>query len=102
MPIRRKGMAQWWMPVIMIALALAIAAMYIDADLATIATFVPYGALAVLAAHVFLLWRQFKQLHNERLPKESTKGLLTLMINRIISLRRFRTPPPRVKPGDEI
>ncbi len=98
----RTGMAQWWMPVIMISLALALAAMYLSPQLALIATFVPYVALAALAVHIFLLWRQFKQLHAERLPKEPVKGLLVYLINRIISLRRFRTPPPRVKPGDEI
>jgi hypothetical protein len=98
----RKGMAQWWMPVIMIALALALAAMYLSTDLAVVATFVPYIALALLAVHIFLLWRQFKKLHQQRLPKETTKGLLIYLINRIISLRRFRVPPPRVKPGDEI
>lgn len=98
----RKGIAQWWMPVIMISLALALAAMYLSADLAIVATFVPYVALVLLALHVTVLWQQFKKLHDQRLPKESTKGLLIYLINRIISLRRFRVPPPRVKPGDEI
>ena len=98
----RTGMAQWWMPVIMMSLALALAAMYLSPELALIATFVPYLALALLAAHIFLLWRQYKALHAERLPKEPVKGLLVYLINRIISLRKFRTPPPRVKPGDQI
>lgn len=98
----RTGMAQWWMPVIMISLALALVAMYLSPELALIATFVPYVALAALALHIFLLWRQFKKLHEQRLPNESVKGLLVYLINRIISLRRFRVPPPRVKPGDEI
>jgi Flp pilus assembly protein TadB len=98
----RRGMAQWWMPVIMISLALALAAMYVSPEFALVATFVPYVALAALAVHIFLLWRQYKQLHQERLPKEPLKGLLAYLINRIISLRRFRMPAPRVKPGDEI
>jgi hypothetical protein len=98
----RKGMAQWWMPVIMISLALALVAMYLSPDLALVSTFIPYVALAALAVHIFLLWGQYKKLHAERLPKEPTKGLLVYLINRIISLRRFRMPAPRVKPGDEI
>lgn len=98
----RKGMAQYWMPVIMVSLALALVAMYLSPELALVATFIPYLGLAALAVHVFLLWGQFKKLHAERLPKESTKGLLALLVNRIISLRRFRMPAPRVKPGDEI
>jgi hypothetical protein len=98
----RKGMAQYWMPVIMVSLALALAAMYLSPDLALVATFIPYLALAALAVHIFLLWGQYKKLHAERLPKEPVKGLLAYLINRIISLRRFRMPAPRVKPGDEI
>lgn len=98
----RKGMAQYWMPTIMASLALALAAMYLSPELALAATFIPYVALAALAVHIFLLWGQFKKLHAERLPKESTKGLLAYLINRIISLRRFRMPAPRVNPGDEI
>lgn len=101
----RKGITQWWMPVIIGALALALAAMYINADnpdIAVYATFFPYLALLALAIHIFVLWRQFKALHAERLPNESVRGLLMYMINRIISLRRFRMPAPTVKPGDEI
>lgn len=98
----RKGMAQWWMPVVISTLALALAVMYIYPDGAMVATFVPYLALAALALHVFVLWRQYKALHAERLPNESLRGLLIYLINRIISLRRFRVPLPRVNPGDEI
>jgi len=98
----RKGITQLWMPVIIGALALALAAMYINPEVAVYATFFPYLALFALAIHIFELWRQFKVLHAERLPNESVRGLLMYMINRIISLRRFRMPAPTVKPGDEI
>lgn len=98
----RKGITQWWMPVIIGALALALAAMYVNPEVAVYATFFPYLALFALAVHIFLLWRQFKALHAKRLPNESTRGLLMYMVNRIISLRRFRMPAPTVKPGDEI
>lgn len=98
----RKGLAQLWMPVIISGLALALAIMYLYPDGAVVATFVPYFALAALAVHIFILWRQFKKLHAERLPTGSLKGLLIYLINRIISLRRFRVPLPRVNPGDEI
>ncbi len=98
----RRGIAQWWMPIVISALAIALFTMNIYPPLAVWATVLPYLALIALAIHVFLLWRQFKALHAQRLPKESLKGLLMYLVNRIISLRRFRVPQPRVKPGDEI
>lgn len=98
----RRGVAQWWMPIVISTLAVALLTMNLYAPLAMWATALPYLALIALAVHVFVLWRQFKVLHAERLPKESLKGLLLYLVNRIISLRRFRVPQPRVKPGDEI
>jgi hypothetical protein len=98
----RPGIAQWWMPIIMSALVLALAAMYAAPDLAVPATFVPYLALAALGVHIFILWRQFRVLLAERMPGAPTRGLLVYLINRIISMRRFRVPLPRVKPGEEI
>ncbi|MCE1173709.1 MAG: DUF3043 domain-containing protein [Propionibacteriales bacterium] len=98
----RKGMAQWWMPTIMSTLVLALVVMYAYPPGAIVATFVPYAALALLAVHIFILWRQFKVLLAQRLPNEPTRGLLVYLINRIIAMRRFRVPTPQVKPGDEI
>jgi len=98
----RKGMAQWWMPTIMSTLVLALVIMYAYPPGAIVATFVPYAALALLAVHVFVLWRQFKALLAQRLPNEPTRGLLVYLINRIIAMRRFRVPTPQVNPGDEI
>mgnify|MGYP000844631162 CR=1 FL=1 len=98
----RKGITQWWMPVILGALAIALAAMYLYPAVAIYATFFPYLALLALGIHIFLLWGQYKRLHAERLPNEPLRGLLMYMVNRIISLRRLRMPAPTVKPGDEI
>jgi hypothetical protein len=98
----RKGMAQWWMPVIISGLAIALIVMYAVRDAAVWATAVPYLALAVMAVHIVILWRQFRVLLAERLPNTPKRGLLIYLVNRIISLRRFRMPLPRVNPGDEI
>jgi hypothetical protein len=38
---------------------------------------------------------------HERLPGESTRGLAMYSIMRALQLRRFRTPSPRLKPGDD-
>ena len=57
--------------------------------------------IAVIAVDAILLRRSiFKVLH-ERMPKESTRGLAFYAIMRALQLRRFRTPAPRLKPGDE-
>jgi hypothetical protein len=98
----RKGITQWWMPIIITSLAIALAVMYIYPEGAAIATALPYVAIFGLAIHITLLWRQFKPLHADRLPKEPLRGLLTYLINRMMNLRRFRNPLPRVNPGDEI
>src|ERR1700722_841937 len=57
--------------------------------------------IAVIVVDALLLRRSiFKVLH-ERLPNESTRGLSFYAIMRALQLRRFRTPAPRLKPGDE-
>lgn len=98
----RRGLAQWWMPIIMAALVLALVVMYVFPTASIVATAVPYAALIVMAVHMTLLWRQFRTLLAERLPNASRRGLGTYMVNRMISVRRFRMPAPRVKPGDQI
>ena len=37
----------------------------------------------------------------ERCPDESTRGLTFYAVMRALQLRRFRTPAPRLKPGDK-
>lgn len=98
----RKGIAQWWMPTIIATLAVAMGVMYLYPPWAEITIALPYAAIVGMAIHIVLLWREFKKLHADRLPNEPLKGLLPYLINRIMNLRRFRNPLPRVDPGDEI
>jgi hypothetical protein len=57
--------------------------------------------IAVIAVDAYLLRRSiFKTVH-ERLPNESTRGLAFYAIMRALQLRRFRTPAPRLRPGDQ-
>jgi hypothetical protein len=57
--------------------------------------------IAVIAVDAILLRRSiFKVLH-DRMPNESTRGLAFYAIMRALQLRRFRTPAPRLKPGDD-
>jgi predicted lysophospholipase L1 biosynthesis ABC-type transport system permease subunit len=57
--------------------------------------------IAIIAVDGFFLRRTITRLVSERLPNESTRGLAMYSIMRALQLRRFRTPAPRLKPGDE-
>ena len=58
--------------------------------------------IAVIAVDGYFLRRSLFKVVHERLPNESTRGLAFYAIMRALQLRRFRTPTPRVKPGDQI
>lgn len=58
--------------------------------------------IAIIAVDAIFLRRSITRLAAARLPGESTRGLAVYSIMRALQLRRFRTPAPRVKPGDSI
>jgi Protein of unknown function (DUF3043) len=58
--------------------------------------------IAIIAVDAWFLRRSVLKLVHEQLPKEPTRGLAFYAIMRALQLRRFRTPAPRVKPGDDI
>ncbi|WP_052462631.1 DUF3043 domain-containing protein [Nigerium massiliense] len=69
------------------------------------ATWVIYGMYAFLIVMVLdsvLLWRRIKRMLAERLPDRPRRGLGMYMFNRQMSFRRWRTPAPRVKRGDDV
>jgi hypothetical protein len=57
--------------------------------------------IAVIVVDALFLRRSILKVVQERLPNESTRGLALYAIMRGLQLRRFRTPAPRLKPGDE-
>ena len=59
------------------------------------------AVVAVIAVDGFFLRRTILKVVSERLPGESTRGLGIYAIMRALQLRRFRTPAPRLKPGDQ-
>lgn len=97
-----RGVAQWSMPGLMLTLAISLAVGSISPEAAYAVTGFTYSLFLLIALDLFLMWRKYRKLHAERLPKVPLKGLLAYMINRSINLRRLRLPAPRVKPGDEI
>lgn len=97
-----RGIAQWAMPILMITLAFSLFVSSVSVEAATLVTAATYSIFLLIGVDLFFMWRKFKKLAAERIPKVPLKGLLAYMISRAINLRRFRLPAPRVKPGDEI
>jgi hypothetical protein len=57
--------------------------------------------IGVIIVDALLLRRTISKLAAERLPGQSTRGLTFYAVMRALQLRRFRTPAPRLKPGDK-
>jgi hypothetical protein len=88
----------------MYALILLIVALFAGRSSAGINGYMQYFLVAiivVIAVDAYLLRRSVIKVVNERLPKESTRGLGFYVIMRGLQLRRFRTPAVQLKPGDK-
>jgi hypothetical protein len=57
--------------------------------------------ILVIVVDALLLRRSISKLVAERLPGESTRGVTFYAVMRALQLRRFRTPAPRLKPGEK-
>jgi Protein of unknown function (DUF3043) len=88
----------------MYALVLLVVALFAGKSHSAINSYMQIFLLAIIAVVVvdaLLLRRTILKVVHERLPKESTRGLAFYAIMRALQLRRFRTPAPRLKPGDQ-
>ena len=63
----------------------------------------PIALVLILLVVVDAAWLRFKltKLVRERLPGQSTRGLTIYAVFRALQIRRFRVPPPRIRPGDQ-
>ena len=52
--------------------------------------------------NTWFIWRGFKKLLLQRVPRASLRGLLMYMFNRSLMIRRFRRPTPRINRGETI
>jgi Protein of unknown function (DUF3043) len=57
--------------------------------------------IAVVVVDAYLVRRALYKLAAERYPGESTHGMTTYAVMRMLQIRRFRMPAPRLKPGDK-
>jgi len=88
----------------MYALIVLIIALFAGRSNTALASYMQIFLLAIIAIIVvdgFFLRRAVVKVVHERLPNESTRGLAFYAIMRALQLRRFRTPSPRLKPGDD-
>jgi hypothetical protein len=88
----------------MYALIFLIIALFAGRSHSALASYVQIFLLviiAVIAVDAYLLRRSLMRVVHERLPNESTRGLAFYAIMRALQLRRFRTPSPGLKPGDD-
>jgi hypothetical protein len=88
----------------MYALILLIIALFAGRSSTALASYMQIfllAIIAVIAVDGYFLRRSILKVVHERLPNEPTRGLAFYAIMRALQLRRFRTPSPRLKPGDE-
>jgi hypothetical protein len=85
----------------LIVLIIALFAGKSDKALANYMQLFLIAIIVIIAVDGYLLRRSILRVVQERLPNESTRGLAIYAIMRGLQLRRFRTPAPRLKPGDE-
>jgi Protein of unknown function (DUF3043) len=88
----------------MYALILLIIALFMGKSNAALGNYMQLFLVAVVAVIVvdgYLLRRSLFKVVHDRLPDESTRGLAFYAIMRALQIRRFRTPTPSLKPGDE-
>lgn len=92
-------LAEFLLPVMLVILALSFLAGRFPILLA-VSTVSAYALLALAVVDLARIWRGFKRVLADRLPRSSPRGLLMVVINRAMSIRRFRVPAPRISRGD--
>jgi hypothetical protein len=95
----RFNIGEFLLPSLVVILALTFLSTTFP-RIALISTFAMYAFILLVLIDCFIMWRGFKKVLAQRLPKASPKGLLFYGMNRSIQIRRFRMPPPRIKRGE--
>ncbi|HEY5784007.1 MAG TPA: DUF3043 domain-containing protein [Microlunatus sp.] len=95
----RFSVGEFLLPSLVIILALS----FLNSvwpSMTVFATITMYVYILAVLLDGYIMWRGFKKVLAERLPKVPPKGLLMYGMNRMIQIRRFRMPAPRIKRGD--
>lgn len=97
----RWTVAEFMLPAMMVVMAGVMFTM----QWPTVSTYIALMLWVLMFAtmvNIFLLWRGFKRLLDERYPGASRRGLLMYMFNRSLMIRRFRRPAPEINRGDPV
>jgi hypothetical protein len=95
----RFSLGELLLPSVVLILATTLLGSFLP-SLAVFTTLVMYLFILAVVVDEALMWRGFKRVLAERMPKASTKGLLMYGMTRSTQIRRFRMPPARLKRGD--
>lgn len=89
------------MPLLLVTLAASLLA-GANPQLASLVMLVFYAIIVAVIIELFLMWRGFTRLLEERHPGYPRKGLFLYGMNRTLQIRRWRMPKPRVERGEKI
>ena len=96
----RFNLAELSMPILMTMLLFVLVLAPVFPTLVEPATYATWGFMVLIGIDITRMWRGFKKLAAERIPREPLKGLLYYGFNRSLSVRRLRVPRPVLKRGD--
>jgi hypothetical protein len=95
----RFNLGEFLLPSVVVILAVTILGSYWP-RVTVMSTLAMYMFILGVFVDGYLMWRRFKKVLAARLPKASPKGLLLYGMTRSTQIRRFRSPPPRIKRGE--
>ena len=95
----RFNLGEFLLPSVVVILAVTILGSYWP-EVTLISTLAMYLFILGVFVDGYLMWRRFKKVLAARLPNASPKGLLLYGMTRSTQIRRFRSPPPRIKRGE--
>jgi hypothetical protein len=95
----RFSLGEFLLPSLVIILALSFLSTVVP-SITAISTLLMYAFILLVLFDAWRMWRGFKQVLATRQPNASSRGLMMYGVNRMIQIRRFRMPAPRLKRGD--
>ncbi|MGI8459564.1 MAG: DUF3043 domain-containing protein [Propionibacteriaceae bacterium] len=95
----RRNLGEFLLPSLIVILALTFLNSVLP-QLTLISTLVMYLFIILVIVDGAMMWRGFKKVLAQRIPGATRQGLLMYGMNRLIQIRRFRVPAPRVKRGE--
>jgi hypothetical protein len=95
----RRSLGEFLLPSLVVILAASFLSKVWPA-VTLLSTLAMYLFILAVVLDCYLMWRGFKKVLAQRMPRASTRGLAMYGMNRCIQIRRFRVPPPRIKRGD--